>query len=120
MAEVQSCSRCQAEVAADAPEGICPACLVRRVIDGRQETEDQAARRSPAPRFVPPAPAELADELGLSAEAIKVTVHRLRRRYGELLRTEIAQTVSSPEEIEDELRNLFAALGGKNLGGKKS
>jgi RNA polymerase sigma-70 factor (ECF subfamily) len=42
-----------------------------------------------------------------------VTVHRLRRRYGELLRTEIAQTVSSPEEIEDELRDLFAALSGK-------
>jgi RNA polymerase sigma-70 factor (ECF subfamily) len=57
--------------------------------------------------------AELADEMGLSVEAIKVTVHRLRRRYGELLRTEIAQTVSSPEEIEDELRNLFAALAGK-------
>lgn len=57
--------------------------------------------------------AELADELGLSAEAIKVTVHRLRRRYGELLRTEIGQTVSSSEEIEDELRALFAALGGK-------
>ena len=59
--------------------------------------------------------AELAAEMGLSTEAIKVTVHRLRRRYGELLRTEIAQTVSSPEEIEDELRALFAALGGKKL-----
>jgi RNA polymerase sigma-70 factor (ECF subfamily) len=54
--------------------------------------------------------AELAEEMGLSTEAIKVTVHRLRRRYGELLRTEIAQTVSAPEEIEDELRNLFAAV----------
>jgi RNA polymerase sigma-70 factor (ECF subfamily) len=62
---------------------------------------------------VPRPYAELADELGLSAEAIKVTVHRLRRRYGELLRAEIAQTVSSPEEVEDELRNLFAVLGGK-------
>jgi RNA polymerase sigma-70 factor (ECF subfamily) len=57
--------------------------------------------------------AELANELGLSAEAIKVTVHRLRRRYRELLRTEIAQTVSSPAEIDDELRTLFNALGGK-------
>jgi RNA polymerase sigma-70 factor (ECF subfamily) len=57
--------------------------------------------------------AELADEMGLSVEAVKVTAHRLRRRYGELLRTEIAQTVSTPEEIEDELRALFAALGGK-------
>jgi RNA polymerase sigma-70 factor (ECF subfamily) len=59
--------------------------------------------------------AELADELGLSVEAIKVTVHRLRRRYGELFRTEIAQTVSSPAEIDDELRNLFTALAGKKV-----
>ncbi len=59
--------------------------------------------------------AELADELGVSAEAVKVTVHRLRRRYGELLRTEIAQTVSTPEEIEEELRSLFTALAGKKL-----
>ena len=57
--------------------------------------------------------AEFAAELGMSAEAVKVTVHRLRRRYGELLRTEIAQTVGSPEEVEDELRTLFAALAGK-------
>jgi RNA polymerase sigma-70 factor (ECF subfamily) len=57
--------------------------------------------------------AELAKEMGLSAEAVKVTVHRLRRRYGELLRAEIAQTVSSPVEVEEELRSLFAALGGK-------
>jgi RNA polymerase sigma factor (sigma-70 family) len=54
--------------------------------------------------------AELAVELGMSTEAIKVTVHRLRRRYGELLRAEIAQTVTTPEEIEDEIRDLFAAV----------
>jgi RNA polymerase sigma-70 factor (ECF subfamily) len=54
--------------------------------------------------------AELAAELGLSGEAIKVTVYRLRRRYGELLRAEIAQTVTTAEEIEDELRALFAAV----------
>src|SRR6516162_554871 len=60
MAEVQSCSRCQAEVAADAPEGLCPACLLGQVIDGRQETEDHPAGRSPARGFVPPTPAELA------------------------------------------------------------
>src|SRR5438094_636051 len=60
MAEVQSCRLCQAEMPADAPEGLCPACLLRQVIDGRQETADHPAARSPAPRFVPPAPAELA------------------------------------------------------------
>jgi hypothetical protein len=35
----------------------------------------------------------------------------MRKRYGELLRTEIARTVSTPEEVEEELRALFAALG---------
>jgi RNA polymerase sigma-70 factor (ECF subfamily) len=41
---------------------------------------------------------------------VKVTVHRLRRRYRELLRDQIAQTVASETEIEDEIRHLFAAL----------
>jgi len=40
-------------------------------------------------------------------------VHRLRRRYQELLRAEIAQTVASPEEVDDELRDLFAAVRAK-------
>ena len=57
--------------------------------------------------------AELAAELGMSAEAIKVTVHRLRRRYAELVRAEIAQTVTTPEEVEAELRDLFAAVSRK-------
>lgn len=55
--------------------------------------------------------AELATRLNTSEGAIKVAVHRLRARYRELLRTEIAQTVSSEAEVEDELRYLFAALG---------
>src|SRR5215831_12822098 len=57
--------------------------------------------------------AELAGELGMTAEALKVAVHRLRRRYAELIRAEIAQTVTTPEEIEDELRELFAAVRAK-------
>ncbi len=60
MAVVQSCRRCQAEVAADAPEGLCPACLLRQVIDARHETEDRSAGRSPSLAFVPPTLAELA------------------------------------------------------------
>ena len=43
--------------------------------------------------------------------AVKVAVHRLRRRYRELLKEEIAQTVADPAEIDDELRELFAAVG---------
>jgi RNA polymerase sigma-70 factor (ECF subfamily) len=54
--------------------------------------------------------ADIAEELGISEPAVKVAVHRLRRRYQELLRAEIAQTVNSPEEIDDELRDLFAAV----------
>jgi|GEM_PF-188426 len=57
----------------------------------------------------------LAGELGISEAAVKVAVHRLRRRYQELLRAEIAQTVSSPEEVDEELRNLFAAVRQKSV-----
>ncbi len=53
---------------------------------------------------------ELAGRLGLSEGALKVAAHRLRRRYRELLREEIANTVAGPEEVEEELRHLFAAL----------
>jgi DNA-directed RNA polymerase specialized sigma24 family protein len=53
---------------------------------------------------------EIARSLNLSVEAVKKTVQRLRRRYGELLREEIAQTVAHPSEIEDEIRCLKVAL----------
>ena len=48
--------------------------------------------------------------LDMNAGAVKVALHRLRRRFGELLRSEIAHTVSTPEEIDDEIRHLFAAI----------
>lgn len=56
--------------------------------------------------------AEVARQLRMTEEAVKVAVHRLRKRYRELLRAEIAHTVASPEEIEDEIRHLFAVLSG--------
>lgn len=59
-----------------------------------------------------PGYAETASDLGMTEEAVKAAVYRLRRRYRELLQLEIGRTVSSPEEIEEELRALFAALGG--------
>ncbi|PWU22158.1 MAG: RNA polymerase subunit sigma-24 [Verrucomicrobia bacterium] len=55
--------------------------------------------------------AEIGARLGMSEGAVKVAVHRLRQRYREILRLEIANTVGSPEEIDDEIRHLFAALG---------
>jgi len=54
---------------------------------------------------------ELAGRLGTSEGAARVTVHRFRNRYRELLRREIAQTVALPGDADDELRQLFAALG---------
>ena len=57
------------------------------------------------------ATADAAKLLQMSEGALRVALHRLRRRFGELLRQEIAQTVSSPTEVEEELRALFAATG---------
>ena len=54
--------------------------------------------------------AQLAESLGSSEAAIKSAVHRLRQRYRQLLREEVAGTVDSPDDVEDELRHLFAAL----------
>ena len=46
----------------------------------------------------------------ISENAAKVAVHRLRKRYRELLRQEVAHTLADPAEIDDEIRQLFAAL----------
>lgn len=57
-----------------------------------------------------PSQAEIADEFGMTENAVKQAFHRLRRRYRELLREEIAQTVIAPGDTEDELRHLVAVL----------
>jgi DNA-directed RNA polymerase specialized sigma24 family protein len=56
--------------------------------------------------------AELAVKLQTTEAALKMAVSRLRKRYGELLRAEIASTVSKADEVDEELRALFAALSG--------
>jgi RNA polymerase sigma factor (sigma-70 family) len=48
--------------------------------------------------------------LNLSAGAVAAAVYRLRQRYGQLVREEIAHTVASPAEVEEEIRSLLAAL----------
>jgi RNA polymerase sigma-70 factor (ECF subfamily) len=54
---------------------------------------------------------EIAVETGMTEGSIKVAVHRLRGQYRELLRDEVAQTVSSEADVDEELRDLFEALG---------
>jgi RNA polymerase sigma-70 factor (ECF subfamily) len=56
--------------------------------------------------------AALAREMNTSEGALKVAIHRLRKRYRELFRQEIADTVADPAEVESELRFLAAALTG--------
>lgn len=53
---------------------------------------------------------EIARELGLTEGAARVAVHRLRQRFNELLRAEVAQTVSTPAEVNEELRYLVTVL----------
>lgn len=55
---------------------------------------------------------EIAAETGLSEEAIKKAVQRMRKRYYELFRHEIAQTVGTSGEVEEELRHLCDVLSG--------
>jgi RNA polymerase sigma factor (sigma-70 family) len=54
--------------------------------------------------------AELGKQIGLSEGAVKVAVHRMRKRYRELLRKHVLQTVNGPTEAETELNHLFQAL----------
>jgi len=55
--------------------------------------------------------AETAEKLGMSEVAVKVAVHRLRKRFRELLRQEIALTLDDDAEVEDELRYLCSVHG---------
>jgi RNA polymerase sigma-70 factor (ECF subfamily) len=55
--------------------------------------------------------ADAARQLGLSEGAVKVAIHRLRRRFRDLVKAEIRQTLHNPSEVVDELSCLLAALG---------
>jgi RNA polymerase sigma-70 factor (ECF subfamily) len=56
--------------------------------------------------------ANLATQLGMNEGALRVAVHRLRKRYRALLQAEIANTVTSPEEVKEEMAHLFRAIAG--------
>ncbi len=52
----------------------------------------------------------LAMRIGVSEGALRVAIHRLRKRFREIFREEVAQTVATPTEIDAEMRHLMAAL----------
>src|SRR5262249_12178158 len=56
--------------------------------------------------------ARAAARLNMTPAAVAVAVHRLRKRYRELVREEIAHTVTGPAEVEDELRYLIELMSG--------
>ena len=54
--------------------------------------------------------AQAGQVLGMDEGAVKVAVHRLRKRFGQLLRATLAESLADPAEVEAELRYLFGAL----------
>jgi len=54
--------------------------------------------------------AETAAALGMSETAVKVAVHRLRRKFGALVHEEVSHTVASPDDVENEIRHLWSAV----------
>jgi RNA polymerase sigma factor (sigma-70 family) len=54
--------------------------------------------------------ADAATALGTSETAVKVAVHRLRRRFGALVHEEVSHTVASPDDVESEIRHLWSAV----------
>ncbi len=56
--------------------------------------------------------AQTAAQLTMTEGAVRTAIYRMRQRYGELLRAEIAQTVTGPHELEEELRHFVSVLAG--------
>ena len=59
----------------------------------------------------------MAEAIGMNEGSVKVAVHRLRKRYGQCLRAEIADTVADPADIDDEVRHLLTSLRPKPVTG---
>jgi RNA polymerase sigma-70 factor (ECF subfamily) len=60
----------------------------------------------------PPAQADIAAGLGMSEGALKVAIHRLRKRFREIIRREVAQTLHNPAELDAEMQHLITVLSG--------
>jgi len=95
--------------------------LVNRALSALS-AEPQAADRAEAQRVLKPwllgepagtTQADAAAQLGWTENAVRVAIHRLRRRFRELVRREIAQTVETEAEVQEELRYLLEVLVGE-------
>jgi RNA polymerase sigma-70 factor (ECF subfamily) len=92
--------------------------LLERVLErqrGEYVKRGQAARFDALKAFLTGdqergAPAQAAAGLDMSDAAVRTAVHRMRRRYAELVREEIAETVAEPDEVDAEIRFLLSVL----------
>lgn len=120
--------RAEARLAAEPQDPATPETLFEKswaqTVIGRvhERLEQEAARRGAADRLARLRPflagsepegtyAAIAREWGVGETAVRVALHRLRRRFAELLRQEIGRTVDSAAEIDDEVRYLLGVLG---------
>jgi RNA polymerase sigma-70 factor (ECF subfamily) len=78
--------------------------------EGRQQQFDELKPFLTADRGEP-STAEAARNLGMEQTAVRVAVHRLRKRYRHLLRNEIAQTLANAADVDEEMQALFGAFG---------
>lgn len=93
--------------------------LLEQVLAGLRQEQADAGKLAQFENLLPllagPPPggyAAAAAQLGLSENAARVAAHRLRQRYRERLRAEIAHTVCGPQEVDDEIRRLFEVVAG--------
>ena len=89
------------------------------VFEAARASSNRKARATYSKRFKVSCPGkeepsyqQVANALNLSVGALKTAIHRLRGRYGALLREEVARTVATPAEVDEELRYLRTMLGG--------
>ena len=93
--------------------------LLDRVVDRLRDEFDSAGhleKFNELKQFLvtenPDSAAEVAKRLGMTDSAVRIAVHRLRARYRDLLRSEIAATINEKDEVETEIADLFRAFAG--------
>jgi len=112
MPDANHCPQCGTPLPRGALAGLCPACLLKLgAADGKAKLFEQLKIFLTAGKGALPY-TTAAQTLGLDEPAVRVAVHRLRKRYRELLRAEIAQTLSDPTQVDEEMRALFSAFSG--------
>jgi DNA-directed RNA polymerase specialized sigma24 family protein len=92
--------------------------LIRRVMENLQADYAKRGRSAAHDSLLPhltnnPSAADcqrLAADLDMEVATLRVALHRFRRRFGELLRSEVAHTVATPDEVEEEIRYLLSIL----------